>query len=333
MKIALDAFGGDNAPVEILKGAVLAKKEYDVEIILTGSREKILRCADENNIDLTGIEISDCPGVISMEDDAKLVLDKENKTSMSEGFRLLNEEADAFVSAGSTAALTMGGTFITKRIKGVKRPCIASVMPSSKGPVMLADCGANADCRAQFLCQFAEMASLYMNKIFGIEEPRVGLANNGTEETKGNALAKETYPLLKECNVNFIGNIEARQIPFGDADVVVADGFSGNLILKMYEGVAKVLMNGISDIFHKNIISKVSALMVMGGINDMRKQFDYKEYGGAVLLGVNKCIIKAHGSSDAKAIKNAIRQAVKFVNTGLITELEQKFGEVPESGK
>ncbi len=305
-----------------------AKRENDIDIVFTGDREKILKCADENNIDLMGAEIHDCPGVIDMEDDAKKVLDKNEKTSMSEGFKLLEEGADAFVSAGSTGALTVGGTMITKRIKGVKRPCIATVMPSMSNPVLFADCGANADCRAQFLCQFGEMGSLYMSKVMGVEEPRVALANNGTEPTKGNALAREAYQMMRECDFNFIGNIEARQIPFGDADVVIADGFSGNLIIKMYEGVAKALMGGISDIFNKNTFTKLCALGVMGGIKAMKKQFDYKEYGGAALLGIKKCVIKAHGSSDARAFKNAISQAIKFNNTNFISDIEEKFKEV-----
>ncbi|MCD7723088.1 MAG: phosphate acyltransferase PlsX [Clostridiales bacterium] len=328
MKVVVDAFGGDNAPKEILKGSALAAGEYGVDIIFTGDREKIIQCAAENDIDIKFAEIVDCPGVITMNDSPTAVIDKHNKSSMSEAFRLLNDGADAFVSAGNTGAITVGATLITKRIPGVQRPCIASVLPSANKPFLLADCGANADCRAQFLRQFAEMGSLYMKNVMHCENPRVALANNGAEKTKGNALAKEAYSLLKNSKINFTGNIEGRQIPFGDADVVIADGFTGNLILKMYEGVAKALMNGVAGIFKKNIFTMLSALAVSGGIKDMKKQFDYKEYGGAALLGVNKCVIKAHGSSDSKAFKSAIGQAVKFVKTDLISEMKQLFEEV-----
>lgn len=243
---------------------------------------------------------------------------------MAVGFRLLNEgKGDAFVSAGNTGAITVGATLITKRIKGVKRPAIASVMPSAKKPILLMDCGANAECRAEFLYQFGLMGDLYMKHILKYENPRIALANNGTEETKGTPLVREAYALMKNAPYNFVGNIEGRQIPFGDADVIVADGFTGNLILKMYEGVAKVLMNGIKDAFMKNILSKLAYLGVKSGIDDMKKQFDYKEYGGAVMLGVKKPVIKAHGSADANTFKNAIKQAVWFLENNLISEMER----------
>ena len=326
MRIIVDAFGGDNAPLEILKGAMLAVDEYGIEVIFTGDEAKILECAKENNIELKNYEIVNTEGVIDMHDDAKVVIKQKADSSMGVGFRLLNEgRGDAFVSAGSTAAITVGATFLTKRIKGVKRPCIASVMPSADKPFLLMDCGANAECRAEFLYQFGTMGSLYMKNILKVENPRVALANNGSEETKGTPVVKEAYELMKHADYNFIGNIEGRQIPFGDADVVVADGFTGNLILKTYEGVAKVLMNGIKDIFYKNIFTKISALGVMSGINDMKKQFDYKEYGGAVLLGVKKPVVKAHGSADARTFKNAIKQAVWFLENDLINELEKAF--------
>ncbi len=245
---------------------------------------------------------------------------------MAIGFRLLNEgEGDAFVSAGNTGAITVGATLITKRIKGVKRPAIASIMPSANKPFLMMDCGANAECRAEFLYQFGLMGSIYMKNIMKYDNPGVALANNGTEETKGNPLVKEAYALMKDAPYNFIGNIEGRQIPFGDADVVVADGFTGNLILKTYEGVAKVLMNGIKNAFYKNTLSKLSYLGVKNGIDEMKTQFDYKEYGGAVMLGVKKPVIKAHGSADARTFKNAIKQAVWFLQTDLIKKIEEEF--------
>ena len=323
MKIIVDAFGGDNAPLEIIKGSMLASREYDVDIILTGDRDKIEACAKENSIDLKRTQIVDAKGVITMHDDAKSVLKEKADSSMSAGFRLLNDgSGDAFVSAGNTGAITIGATLITKRIKGIKRPAIASVMPSAKKPILLMDCGANAECRAEFLYQFGLMGDLYMKHILKYENPRIALANNGVEETKGTPLVREAYELMKKAPYNFVGNIEGRQIPFGDADVIVADGFTGNLILKMYEGVAKVLMNGIKDAFMKNIFSKLSYLGVKSGLDDMKKQFDYKEYGGAVMLGVKKPVVKAHGSADANTFKNAIKQAVWFLENDLIKEIE-----------
>lgn len=253
MKIIVDAMGGDNAPLEIIKGCLLAVKELPVdEITLVGSEKVINSCADENGIELNSkIKTVNCTDVITMSDEPKAVLKDKPDSSMAVGFRLLNEGAgDAFVSAGNTGALTVGATLITKRIKGIKRPAIASIMPSEKKPFMLMDCGANAECRAEFLCQFGLLGSLYMKNVMKVDNPRVALANNGSEKTKGTPVVKEAYELMNGADYNFIGNIEGRQIPFGDADVVVADGFSGNLILKTYEGVAKVLMNGIKKAFY-----------------------------------------------------------------------------------
>lgn len=323
MKIIIDAFGGDNAPLEILKGTETAVKEYGIDAVLVGDKGKISSCINENNIALKNAEIVDAKSIITMHDNPKSVLKEKSDSSMAVGFRLLNEgRGDAFVSAGNTGAITVGATFITKRIKRIKRPAIASVMPSEKKPFILLDCGANAECRAEFLYQFGLMGDLYMKKIMKVLNPRVALANNGEEETKGTPMIKEAFQLMKSAPYNFIGNIEGRQIPFGDADVVVADGFTGNMILKTYEGVAKVLMNGIKQAFMKNTISKLSYLGVKSGIDDMKKQFDYKEYGGAVMLGVKKPVIKAHGSSDARTFKNAIKQAVWFLENDLIKEIE-----------
>ena len=331
MKIIVDAFGGDHAPLEIIKGAMLAVEEYGIDVILTGDEKQISECVRQNNIELKNTEIVHTSGKIDMCDDARAVLKEKADSSMGVGFKLLSEgKGDAFVSAGNTGAITGGATFLAKRIKGVKRPCIASVMPSADNPILLMDCGANAECRAEFLYQFGFMGSLYMKNILKVENPKVALANNGTEETKGTSVVKEAYELMKNADYNFVGNIEGRQIPFGDADVVVADGFAGNLILKTYEGVAKVLMNGIKDIFKKNLFSKLCALGIMGGINDMKKQFDYKEYGGAVLLGVKKPVVKAHGSADARTFKNAIKQAVWFLDNNLIDEIEKAFSKENE---
>ncbi len=328
MKIIVDCFGGDNAPSEILKGSALAVKELDVDIVLTGDKEKIEKCARENNISLERMEIEDCPDVITMEDDAKSVLKAKSNSSMAVGFRLLNEgRGDAFVSAGNTGAIAVGATLITKRIKGIIRPAIASVMPSVTTPFVLMDCGANAQCRSEMLCQFALLGSIYMEKIMGVKNPKVALANNGSESTKGTPLQIETYEKLSKGNLNFVGNIEGRAIPFGDADVVVADGFSGNLILKTYEGTAKALMGSIKNIFTRNLRSKLAYLAIKDGIDDLKTQFDYKEYGGAVMLGVKKPVIKSHGSADARTFKNAIRQAVLFLSHDLISTIENQLKE------
>ena len=305
MKIIVDAMGGDNAPLEIIKGTMLAVDEFGIdEAILLGDENAINSCVGKNNITLKKTKVINCTQVIDNCDDAKVVLRGKPDSSMAVGFKLLNDgEGDAFVSAGNTGAITVGATLITKRIKGVKRPAIASVMPSTSKPFVLMDCGANAECKSEYLYQFGLLGSIYMQNIFGVANPTVALANNGTEETKGTPVVKEAYQMMKSAAYNFIGNIEGRQIPFGDADVVVADGFTGNLILKTYEGVAKALMQGIKNAFYKNTLSKLSYLGVRSGINDMKTQFDYKEYGGAVMLGVKKPVIKAHGSADARCFK------------------------------
>lgn len=324
MKIIVDAFGGDNAPLEIIKGSMLAVDEFGIDVVLTGDEAKINDCVKKNNLELKRTDIVNAPEVITMEDEAKSVLRSKKNSSMAVGFQLLNEgRGDAFVSAGNTGAVTMGATLITKRIKGVKRPAIASIMPSGNKPFLLMDCGANSECKPEYLYQFGLLGSIYMSKIMHVDNPRVALANNGTEETKGTPVVREAYALMKDAPYCFTGNIEGRQIPFGDADVVVADGFTGNLILKTYEGVAKVLMNGVKDIFSKNILTKLSALGVYSGIKKMKEQFDYREYGGAVMLGVKKPVVKAHGSADANTFKNAIKQAVMFLDTGLIPEIER----------
>lgn len=319
MKIIVDALGGDNAPLEILKGCQMAVKELNVEIALAGDEEKIKKCAEENGISLNKMELIGGGDEMDMHAEPATILKENSGTSMAAGLKALSEgKGDAFVSAGSTGALAVGATFIVKRLKGVKRPCIGSVMPSSDKPFMLLDCGANAECRPEMLRCFGVMGSTYMKQVMKMESPRVALANIGTEPEKGGELQKAAYALLKEeKNCNFIGNIEARDIPFGKADVVVADGFTGNMLLKMYEGTALALMKNIKGIFMKSIITKLSALMLKSGLSDFKKKMDYTEYGGAALLGVRKPVIKAHGSSNAKAFKNAIRQAVLFAETGV----------------
>ncbi len=327
MRIIVDAFGGDNAPLEIIKGCAEAADELNVKIILVGSKEKIEKCAGENFISLENMEIKDAPDIMIMTDHPREILKEKSNTSMAVGLKSLAEgEGDAFVSAGSTGAAVIGASFIVKRIKGIKRPAIATVLPSNSGPFMMLDSGANADCTAEYLYQFGLMGSIYMNRIMGVESPRVALANIGTEDTKGDKLRIEAFEKMKEASYNFIGNIEARDIPLGCADVIVADGFTGNVILKMYEGVAGLLMHNIKMIFKKNKLTMLSALMVKGGLKDLKKRMDYSEFGGAPLMGISAPVIKAHGSSNAKAIKNAIRQATDYVEKNVINAIAENIG-------
>ena len=323
MRVIVDAFGGDNAPLEIIKGAAEAAAEYKVEISLAGREAEIRRVAGENGISLEGIAIVDAPDVIGMEDEPKSILREHKNCSMAEGLRRLAAgEGDAFVSAGSTGALIMGATFLVKRIKGVSRAALAPLMPGDKGPCMLIDSGANVECRPEMLLQFAHMGSIYMSSVLGDGKPaRVGLVNVGTEDTKGGELQHEAFALLRESGLNFVGNIEARDIPANAADVVVADGFTGNVILKMMEGTADVIMRNVKGIFLTNLRTKIAALLVKPYLKDFKKKMDTSEYGGAPLLGVSKPVIKTHGNSKAPAVKNAIRVAAEFAGKGVIEQI------------
>lgn len=322
MKIIIDAFGGDNAPLEIIKGARMAKDEYGVDILLTGSESKIRSVAAENNIKIDDMQIANAEEVITMEDDPSAVIKTKKNSSMALGFDLLSKgEGDACISAGNSGALVMGATMIIKRIKGVKRPAFAPVLPTLTGCSMLIDGGANVECRPEMLVQFGLMGSIYMNKVIGIDNPRIGLANCGAEEHKGTPLYQEAYQLLKASNLNFIGNVEGRGVPEGESDVVVADGFTGNIILKMYEGVAGALMGKIKGIFTKNLKNKLAAALVLSDMKEMKKQFDYNEYGGSPILGVSKPVFKAHGSSKARTIKSAVGLTVEFVKNNVVNEI------------
>lgn len=322
MKIIIDAFGGDNAPLEIIKGARMAKDEYGVDILLTGSESKIRSVAAENNIKIDDMQIANAEEVITMEDDPSAVIKTKKNSSMALGFDLLSKgEGDAFISAGNSGALVMGATMIIKRIKGVKRPAFAPVLPTLTGCSMLIDGGANVECRPEMLVQFGLMGSIYMNKVIGIDNPRIGLANCGAEEHKGTPLYQEAYQLLKASKLNFIGNVEGRGVPEGESDVVVADGFTGNIILKMYEGVAGALMGKIKGIFTKNLKNKLAAALVLSDMKEMKKQFDYNEYGGSPILGVSKPVFKAHGSSKARTIKSAVGLTVEFVKNNVVNEI------------
>ncbi len=324
MKIIVDGFGGDNAPLEIIKGAVMATQELDIDIILTGDVEEMKKVADEENISLDRIELVNATQVIDMHDDSMAVIKEKKDSSMAVGLSLLAKgQGDAFVSAGNSGALTVGATMITKRIKGIKRAAFAPVMPTTQGFAMLLDSGANVDCRAEMLLQFGLMGSIYMEKVMKVKSPRVGLANVGTEETKGTQLQLDAYALLKNSDLNFIGNVEGRDIPMHGCDVLVADGFTGNLIIKTYEGVALALMGKIKDMFSKNAKTKLAAALVMSDLKNMKKQFDYNEYGGSAILGISKPVFKCHGSAKAKTLKSTIGLAKQYVEGNVTQEIEK----------
>lgn len=311
MKIAVDAFGGDNAPLSVIRGASDAAREYGVNIILTGDKDIIEKCAADNKIDLAGIEIRHTDSVFDMHDKPTDILRSKRGTSLGLAMDLVaNGEADAFVSAGSTGAIMAGATFIVKRIKGIERPAIGTVIPTmTDRKLLLMDAGANAECRPEMLRQFGIMASLYLENVEGIKDPEIGLLNIGTEDTKGGPLQIEAYKLLKESPVNFVGNIEARELPAGVCDAVISDGFTGNVALKLYEGVASNMMKLIKRTLMSTLRSKIAALLAKKSLYSLKDKMNYDDIGGAPLLGVKKPVIKAHGSSNADAIKNAIRQA------------------------
>ena len=307
MKIIVDAFGGDNAPVEIIKGCAMAVQKFDdVEIILAGDEERINEVIESEGLARERMEIVHAPDVIEMSDHPTELMKSKKNSSMAVGLRLLAEGGgDAMISAGSTGAMLTGATLIVKRIKGIKRPALA-------------------DCRPEMLVQFAHMGSVYMKNVLGVENPRVGLANIGTEETKGDELRKATYALLKdEPNINFIGNFETRGIAEGGVDVLVTDGFTGNIILKTYEGVASMLSGKFKGVFKKNIFNKLGAAVMLKDLNDIKKSMDHNEYGGAPFLGVKKPVFKAHGSSKAITICNAVRLTREFVSSDVIGKIAE----------
>ena len=332
-KIIVDAFGGDNAPLAALKGSELAVKELGVNIVLVGSEPEIHRVALQNDISLVGMEIIHAPAIFDMHAEPTSVLKENGDTSLAVGLKALAEgKGDAMVSAGSTGALAVGATFITKRIKGIKRPAIATVIPTPKSRFLLVDAGANAECRPEMLLSFGVMGAKYVELSMGVKNPRVGLLNNGTEDTKGDKLRVETYQLLKNSPLNFVGNIEAREVMSDKCDVLVTDGFSGNIVLKLSEGVALSFYGLIKQAFVRGTISKLAALMVKKNLRSMKKLMDYSEVGGAPLLGVKKAVIKAHGSSNERAFKNAIRQANTFASSGAITAISEFYqnGDEPD---
>ncbi len=316
MKIIVDGFGGDNAPLAVLEGCAAAVKEYGVSLIVTGDEKLIKKTADEHQISLDGMEIVHAPDVISMHDDPVSLLKAKSESSMAVGFKLLKEgKGDAFVSGGSTGAIVVGANFIVKRLKGIKRAGLATVIPTVSGCYLLMDAGANLDCKPETLLHFGLMGSIYMEKVMGVKSPKVGLVNVGTEDTKGGELQKEAYALLSKAPIRFTGNVEARAIPAGEVDVAVADGFTGNIILKLTEGLGSMFSKKIKGMFTG--AGKLAAVLMMGKLKAFKKSMDYTEYGGAPLLGAAQPVIKAHGSSNGYAFKNAIRQARDFVAGGV----------------
>ena len=336
MKIVLDAMGGDNAPLEVVKGAILAVNEFKKEVILVGDETKIKEILKENNaLDNKLLSIVHSDQVITMSDSPKSVLKEKRNSSIGMALDLVAEgKADAFVSAGNTGAVLTGSTLIVKRIKGIRRAALAPMLPTKSGGSLLVDCGANVECTEEYLLQFAIMGSIYFGNVSNNKNPKVGLVNNGAESSKGTPMHKKTYKMLENIHnmgiINFTGNIEGRDIPQGVCDVLVTDGFTGNILLKTYEGVGLYIASEMKKMFMKNIISKISALLVKNGIDEFKKTMDYKEVGGAPLLGIKKPVIKAHGSSNAYAIRSAIKQAIVYTESKSIEAIEKNINKISE---
>ncbi len=328
MKIIVDAMSGDNAPEEIIKGAVRARDELGVEIILVGKKEVVFSFLA--GIDTKGVEVFDARDVITMEDDPSTATRRKKDSSMAVSLNLLKEGAgDAVVSAGSTGALLTGATLTVKRIHGIRRAALAPILPAGEHGVMLIDCGANVDCTAEYLLQFAYMGSFYASKLMKCENPRVGLLNIGTESSKGGELQHQAYELLmkahEEKRINFVGNVEGTGVFSGEADVIVSDGFSGNILLKTAEGVIKFILKELKGVFYKSFTNKLAAGLLKNDLQGMRKSLDVNEVGGTALVGISKPVIKAHGSSNADSIFAAIRQAIEFCDSGIISDIEDNI--------
>ena len=333
MKIIIDCMGGDNAPLEMLKGVIDAKAELGGEYLLVGHREILETTARENGLDISGFEILHAETVITMEDDSMAFREKKDSSMTMALKALANGEGDAMVSCGNTGTLFAGATLTVRRIKGVHRAALAATLPFNP-PVLLLDCGANVTVQPEFLPQFAAMGSAYMKALYGLDNPRVGLLNNGAEEHKGTPLHTEAHQLLKACpDINFIGNVEGNQVPFSPCDVLVTDGFTGNVLLKTMEGMGKMFSARMKGIFYKSLLTKLGALTVKKSFMQFKKDFDVKEHGGSPILGIRKPVIKAHGSSDARAFKSAIRQAMRFAESGAIESLERQLGAEAPAGK
>ena len=339
MRIILDAMGGDLAPEAPVLGALEANKAYGMEITLVGRGQEILEVLGKHGIqDLPdGVEIANADDVVDMHDDPGSVIHKRKNSSMVVGLKMLSQgQGDAFVSAGSTGALPTGATLIVKRVRGIRRAAMGPAMPNKAGgKTVIVDCGANAECTPEFLLQFGLVGSAFASHQLGIDNPRVGLLNIGTEDSKGTALQKEAYALLKTAGeqglINFTGNVEARDVPLGAVDVVVCDGFSGNVLLKSIEGTAMFMGSMMKKMFKKNALSMLGALLCKSGLKDLMKLLDYREIGGTQFLGIRKPVIKAHGSSDRLAFCNAVRQAKDAAEGDFTTELEQSLQAMMQS--
>ena len=315
IKIAVDAMGGDNAPAEIVKGAVEAVNERsELLVCLTGREEAIKRELEKYTYKKEQIEIVNASEIIETGEPPVHAIRKKKDSSIVVGLNLVKSgEADGVVSAGSSGAVLVGGQVLVGRLKGVERPPLAPLIPTEKGVSLLIDCGANVDARPSHLVQFAQLGSIYMEHVMGIKNPRVAIVNIGAEEEKGNALVKETYPLLKECpGINFIGSIEAREIPHGGADVIVCEAFVGNVILKLYEGVGATMISMVKQGLVTSLRSKIGALLIKPALKSTLKSFDASQYGGAPLLGLKGLVVKTHGNSKANEIKNSIIQCISF---------------------
>lgn len=314
-RVALDAMGGDNAPGEIVKGAIDAiHKRKDIKVFLVGQEDLIEKELKQYTYEKDQIEIVNATEVIETAEPPVMAIRKKKDSSIVVAMNMVKKgEADAFVSAGNSGAVLVGGQLIVGRIKGIERPPLAPLLPTATGVSLLIDCGANVDARPSHLVQFAKLGSIYMEHIMGIQNPRVAIVNIGAEEEKGNALVKETFPLLKECeDINFVGSIESREIPNGMADVIVCEAFVGNVILKLYEGVGSVLIRKVKQGMMTSLRSKIGALLVKPALKETLKSFDASEHGGAPLLGLNGLVVKTHGSSKAKEVSNSIIQCVTF---------------------
>lgn len=332
MEIIIDAMGGDNAPEAIVDGVAQGLRAFaDIHITLTGDEQAIKEALRAHDCDAARVTIVHTTQVIEMDDSPVKALKEKADSSMVVALKLLAEKPEAmFISAGSTGALVAGATLIVKRIPGIKRPALAPVLPSKTGGVLLIDGGANADCKAKYLQQFGVMGSVYMKSVFNIDKPRVGLINNGGEEGKGSELTKEAYALLKEAPINFVGNAEGRDLLSGEFDVLVCDGFTGNIVLKNVEGSAKLVLGMLKGYIMESTSAKIGAMLMKKAFGKLKKKMDYTEYGGALLLGIAGGVMKTHGSSDARAVFNSIKGARSFIMGDVVKIITQEVKAISE---